>query len=169
MARYEFSFEGMDELKNDFQKLLKEYPDETEKEVYRLAGVFSKDVNKKMPAEYSSGDVKRPLPKSWKRTREKSIGGSYTVGVEVQNTAPHWHLVENGHVLKGNPQMAKAKAEGKLDSKKGRKKSKKGNSKVLGWVPGKGYCLKTREEWDNGVYAGHLKKFIDKMAKGHNL
>ena len=168
-ARYEFDFEGLDEFKEDMERLLGEYPDETEKEVFRLAGVFSKDVNDKMPAEYSTGDAKRPLPKSWKRTREKSMGGSYTVGVEVQNTAPHWHLVENGHVLKGNPQMAAAKAEGKLDAKKKSGKTKKGNSRVLGWVPGKGYCLKTREEWDNGVFADHIKKYVEKLKKRHNL
>lgn len=168
MARYEFDFEGLDELKEDFQNLLEAYPDETEKEVYRLAGVFSKDVNEKMPADYSTGEVKRPIPKSWKRTRELSSGGSYVVGVEVENTAPHWHLVENGHVLKGNLQMAAARTAGKLDKTK-KTKSKKGNSKVLGWVPGKGYCLKTREEWNNGVYEGHLKKFVDKLKKEHNL
>jgi hypothetical protein len=177
MARCEFDFQGLDELKDDMERLLKEYPDETEKEVFRLAGVFTKDINDKMPAEYSGEETtrvremtkKRTLPNSWKRTREKSMGGSYTVGVEVQNTAPHWHLVENGHVLKGNPQMAAAKAEGKLDAKKKSGKTKKGNSKVLGWVPGKGYCLKTREEWDNGVFADHIKKFVDRLTKRHNL
>lgn len=173
MGNFSFSFEGLDELKEDFDKLLTEYPDETEKEVYRLAGVFSKEVNEKMPPEYTNG--KRSIPKEWKRTREAARFGGYTVGVEIENTAPHWHLVENGHSLEGDPRMAAAKLSGRLDASKRKKmktKSKKhkgANTRVLGFVPGKGYCLKTREEWDNGEFAEHVGKFVDKLKKRHKL
>ena len=170
MGNFSFTFEGLDELKDDFDKLLTEYPDETEKEVYRLAGVFTKEVNEKMPGDYANSDVKRPLPKSWKRTRETSGFGGYTVGIEIENTAPHWHLVENGHVLKGNPQMAAAALGQKLLRDKGTGKTKKKRElKTYGWVPGKAYCLRTREEWDNGEFAAHVGKFLDRLKKRHNL
>ena len=169
MGNFSFTFEGLDEFKDDLDKLLSEYPDETEKEVYRLAGEFTKDVNAKMPAEYSEGS-KRPLPKSWKRTRETARFGGYTVGIEIENQAPHWHLVENGHTLKGNPQMAAAKLNGRMDSGKTNRRGKSTRgSRVLGWVPGKGYCLKTTEEWDNGEFANNVDKFIKKLKKRHNL
>lgn len=173
MGNFTFSFEGLDELKDDFDKLLTAYPDETEKEVFRLAGEFTKEVNKKMPADYSNG--KRSIPKKWKRTRETASMGGYTVGIEIENQAPHWHLVENGHELKGDPRMAAAKLNGRLDASKRKKKARKSrtqtgaNTRTLGWVPGKGYCLKTREEWDNGEFAEHVGKFLDKLKRRHNL
>ena len=170
MGNFSFTFEGLDELKEDFSNLLKEYPDETEKEVYRLAGVFTKEVNDKMPADYVNDFTKRPIPKSWKRTRETSGFGGYTVGIEIENKAPHWHLVENGHVLKGNPQIAAAVLGQKILRDKGTGKAKKKRElKTYGWVPGKGYCLRTREEWDNGEFASHVGKFLDKLKRRHNL
>ena len=66
---HSFELDGMEDLQKDFQKMLQEYPDESEKEVFRLGGVFAKDVNTKMPTEYSSG--KRPIPDSWHRTRAR--------------------------------------------------------------------------------------------------
>ena len=173
MGNFSFSFDGLDELKDDFDKLLSEYPDETEKEVYRLAGVFYKEVNEKMLFEYING--KNSIPKKWKRTRETAKFGGYTVGVEIENKAPHWHLVENGHSLEGDPRMAAAKLNNRLDASKRTKvksKSKKhkgANTKKYGFVPGKGYCLKTREEWDNGEFAEHVGKFVDKLKRRHNL
>ncbi len=170
---FSFSFEGLDELKKDFDDMLRKYPDETEKEMYRLGGVFTKDINDKFPSDYAKG--KRPLAKDWHRTREKGTFGGYTVGIEIENTAPHWHLVENGHEVKGNPKMYAAYRAGKLDhtkpsSKKHRSRNKNNKDlKVLGWAPGKGYCQKTRDEWNGGEFAEHVQKYFDKMKKRHNL
>ena len=169
---FSFSFDGLEELKSDLDDMLRKYPDETEKEIYRLGGVFTKDVNAKFPAEYEKG--KRALSKEWHRTREKATFGGYTVGVEVENTAPHWHLVENGHEVKADPKMFAAYKAGKLDhtkpsKKKHKSRNKSGAIKVLGWAPGKGYCQKTRDEWDNGEFEAHIQKFFTKMKKRHNL
>lgn len=170
--KFSFSFDGLDELQDDFDNLLRKYPDETEKEVYRLAGVFTKDVNDKMPPSYATD--KNGLPKSWHRKREKAAFGGYTVGIEIENTAPHWHLVENGHEVKADPQMYAAYRAGKLDhskSSKGKHKSRNKSEKlkILGWAPGKGYCQKTRDEWEGGEFEGYVGKFIDKLKKEHNL
>ncbi len=169
MAGGTFSFEGLDELKTDIEKCLKLYPDETEKEVYRLAGVFIKDVNAKMPGDYSGG--KPPIPEGWHRTREKASFGGYTVGVEIENKHPIWHLVENGHVVKADPKMFAALESGGLDKSKRQKKArgqKNPNVKVLGYSPGRHYCERTRQEWQN-EWPGHVEKYVDKMLKGHNL
>lgn len=171
--KFSFSFDGLDELRDDFNQLLSKYPDDTEKEVYRLAGVFTKDVNGKMPSEYSAG--KDGLSKSWHRSREKATFGGYTVGVEIENTAPHWHLVENGHEVKADPQMFAAYKAGKLDhskssgSSKHKSRNRSSKLKVLGWAPGKGYCQKTRDEWEGGEFAGYVGKFVDKLKEKHNL
>ena len=168
---HSFELDGMEDLQKDFQKMLQEYPDESEKEVFRLGGVFAKDVNTKMPTEYSSG--KRPIPDSWHRTRARSSFGGYTVDIEVENTAPHWHLVENGHEVKADPAMYAAYKSGRLDHSKSKRtaKSRSKNPKLqkMGWAPGLGFCQKTRDEWENGQFAEHIDQFLKKMIKRHKL
>ena len=168
MAKFSFSFEGLDELANDISKCISKYPDETEKEIFRLAGVFTKDVNAKMPGKYENG--KWPIPKSWHRKRDSGFsGGGYSVGVEIQNTAPHWHLIENGHWAVADPKMFAAYKAHRLDhSKRRRKSGKSGNTRVLGKAAGRHYCENTRREWDS-KFPAQLSPFLDKMLKGHNL
>ena len=169
---FEFKLEGLDELKADLEKVYREYPDRAAKEIYHLGGVFTKDVNEKMPDGYSEGE--KGLKKNWHRTRVSGLSGA-TVAVEVENKANHWHLVENGHELMGYPDKYSAHKKGEKDKKKSgatRKLPKKVRQNMLvryGWVPGKFYCEKTRDEWQQGVLALGLAKFIDKIFKDHNL
>ncbi|MBQ0079689.1 MAG: hypothetical protein KBS66_07370 [Eubacterium sp.] len=166
---YSFSLEGLDELKEDLQKCIDLYPDKTEKEIYKMAGTFIKDVNAKMPASYGTGP--NSLKNGWHRTREKAMFGGYTVGVEIENTQRHWHLVENGHTVKADPKMYAAFLDGRLDKskkKKSKSQSKSSNTKVLGWAPGKKYCEDTRREWGS-KFPVAVRKYVDKMLKGQNL
>lgn len=171
---YAFEIKGLDELSRDFEKVLSKYPDQTEKWAYRQAGNFTKDVNTKFPPEYDQG--KRPIAKEWHRSREKATFGGYTIGIEIQNTAPHWHLVENGHQLVINPKAAAIyfnnKSRGKSPGRSSKKISRalfKGSGKIhAGFVPGKHYCEKTREEWET-TFPKNLEKFVDKMLKEENL
>lgn len=169
MSERTLTFDGLDELAADFKRVRDRYPDETVKEIYRLGGVFYKDVNSKFPSEYKNG--KRPLDKEWHRTRVKGLSGA-TVEVEVENTAPHFHLVENGHELVYDPKLYAAYSAGKLDKSKGKKRSKAQRSQNLksgGFVPGKHYCENTRDEWNNGKFAGHVREYLDKMLAENNL
>ena len=52
MSDCEFTVDGLEDLINDFNKIVKEYPDAAEKELYRQAGKWSDDVNEKMPESY---------------------------------------------------------------------------------------------------------------------
>lgn len=168
---FEFEMRGLNELTKDLEDLVKEYPDQTEKEVYRLAGQFTKDVNEKFPESYQDG--KRPFEKEWHRTRVKAVFSDYTVEIEVENTAPHWHLVENGHqlLIPENPALIASALNGKNKKNQGTKKKKshkKANMIYAGFVPGKHYCEKTREEWET-EFPKRIEKFADKMLKGKNL
>ena len=42
-----FKFTGLDELQEDIAKCVAQYPEETSKKIYNLAGQFTKEVNKK--------------------------------------------------------------------------------------------------------------------------
>lgn len=170
MSDVSFEFNGLEELMTDFDRCIDKYPDEAEREVYRLGGVWSKDVDAKMPGGYESG--KKHLKGNWKRERVKGMSGA-TVEVEVSNKGRHFHLVENGHEQRYVPEMYAAFAAGRLDSSKGGRKSKSRSDnprlKNGNFVPGKHYAENTRDEWNNGEYAKHIKKFCDKMLKEHNL
>lgn len=171
MPKISFSFEGLDELKDDISKCLSRYPDETVKEVYHQAGEFTKDVNEKMSFKKSTEGKRHPT-KEWHRSRETATFGGYTVGVEIRNTAPHWHLLENGHVIKADPKMFAAYKGGRLDPSKGRRKaksrSKNPNLRVLGKTRPRHWAQQTRDEWED-KWPEKVETFVDKMLKGHNL
>lgn len=167
---FEFNLEGLSELQADVEKCVKMYPEKMSAQIYSLSGRFTKDVNSKFPERYANG--KRPLHKNWKREREKAMFTGYTVGVEVRNTAPHFHLVENGHVGKipvsGYAAHIKSAKIGK--AKNLYKSANKGTYQIrsIGFVPGKHYCEKTRNEWED-KFPTLIEEYTDKLLKEHNL
>lgn len=171
MADFEFRLEGLDELQADLRTVVARCPDSAEKEVYKLAGEWYKDVNAKM--EFKNGGGGKRDPKGeWHRSR--SYGGTMgaeLAAVEVSNHAPHWHLLENGHEVFADPKMYAAYKAGKLDhSKRKGKRKHSSNLKHLGaWKPGYQWAAKTREEWQSGILSEKLRVWLDKMLKENNL
>ena len=123
-AGFSFELKGLGELQRDFNTVLRRYPDETEREVFHQAGQFTKDVNEKLKSENRQQGGKRDPQKEWHRTRERAYFGGYTVGVEIQNTSPHWHLIEHGHAVRMDPKMYAAYVAGRLDHSKSKRKAK---------------------------------------------
>lgn len=164
-----FEIHGLEEMQNDIKQMFKSCPEELGKKIYSLAGKFTKDVNEKFPAEYASG--KNSLRKAWKREREKTIFTGFTVAVNVMNTAPHFHLVENGHIGKipenGLPmhQNNNGSGEQRRTSKSRKNKPK---MRTIGFIPGKHYCERTRNEWQD-KFKEEMEKFIDKLLREHRL
>lgn len=166
----DFELKGVNELQESLESLLDDYPSETAAALKKTARKFTKDVNNKFPATYGKG--KRPMVKSWKVREENGALSGLTVAVNVQNTAPHFHLVENGHDSKipvseyamyiKHSAKRKQKSPGKV---------KKATFKMVnrGFVPGKHYCADTRDEWNNGKFAEECEKQINKILKGKNL
>lgn len=134
-----FSIDGLDELQKDIQQLVMDYPDETNKQMRKFANEFKEDCNAKMPAEYKEG--KRPIPKNWEVKNKQVLRVS--IDAEIRNKAPHFHLVENGHnmVVRGQ---------------------------TVGFVPGKHYAERTREEWKED-FPDKVKDFVDEMLKRRKL
>ena len=135
---FQLDFNGIDE---DLQKVVNEYPDETNKFMLREARRWKKDCNDKGYGKYTGG--KRSIPKSWKNVKEENILHQVTE-IQIQNQAPHFHLVENGHVkwLFGR--------------------------NTGGYVAGKHWAEKTRAEWRE-KFGGHVAEYLDKMLRGHDL
>ncbi len=86
----ELELHGADELVADMQKLIDTAPEALDRAMMRAAKDFTEDCNELMSAGYS-------FRKTWKRHKVTGDFG-ITSAIEVRNAAPHWHLVENGHV-----------------------------------------------------------------------
>jgi hypothetical protein len=135
-----FELDGLEELAADLQKASSLYPDETKKAMKTMAANFCKDVAAKEP-DYD--DIL--ATKQWKKEVSSAANNS-TVEVDITNTHPLHHLLENGH-----------------------EKWFMGNH-IGGWVPGKHYTEKTRQEWNsNGKVAEELDEVMNKVFKKVNL
>lgn len=135
-----FELDGLEELAADLQKASSLYPDETKKAMKTMATNFCKEVAAKEP-DYD----KILATKQWKKEMASNTTNS-TIEIDIRNTHPLHHLLENGH-----------------------EKWFMGVH-VGGWVPGKHYTEKTRQEWNaNGKVAEELDEVMNKVFKKVNL
>ena len=167
-----FDILGLEELQEDVRALLDKYPSEMEDELEKITTDFKKDVNKKFPHGGKSGKQKS-ISESWKKDKRRDSFTGMTMGAELTNQAPHFHLVENGHSLKVMPERYAAVQNGTAfhGQRNMKIKSNRGSSRLisLGFVQGKHYCEKTRNEWNNGEFVRRVEKRIDKFLKKHDL
>lgn len=135
-----FDLDGLDDLAKDLQKASSLYPDETKKAMKSLALRFVKDVKSEEP------DYDKVLAtKKWKREVEASANNGQ-IQVNITNTHPLHHLLENGH-----------------------EKYFMGKH-IGGWVPGKHYTEQTRQEWGrSGKVAEELNKVCNRVFKKVDL
>lgn len=142
MSEYKITMEGAQELIDDMNALMAQCPDDVNKAMRDVAKSWRKDCNDKMPASYDRG--KRPFRKNWKTENQY---GSLGIIEEtaITNKSPHWHLVENGHAkydFHGNP--------------------------TGGFVPGKHYAEKTREEYKD-KYPEMMSEAVNRLLNRNNL
>ena len=131
-------FHGLDK---DFQSIIDEFPEESEKYLREQANKWKKDCNEKGYKNYTGG--KKPIPKSWKIEMEKDLLYRATA-VSVTNKSPLFHLLENGH-----------------------RKWLFGHD-TGGFVQGKHYAERTREEFGDS-FGSDTDVFVEKAMKRHNL
>jgi len=87
-------FEGLDRFeKKLLSKATKELPRETFKMVRKIGSKARTEVARKSRKEVEP--VTGTYSKSWKRGKAFKNGDTYAV--YIKNTAPHAHLIENGH------------------------------------------------------------------------
>lgn len=94
---------GIEELEKQFAKTLKKFPDEATALLKTQGEILKKEVVKNTPVLKSKRSDRKPgqLKKSWRLLTPKvykTSSGDVTV-VRVQSTAPHAHLVEDGHEI----------------------------------------------------------------------
>ena len=135
--------EGLDELAESLEKFAKKYPDRMGDALVRQAQEFRKDVVKLVRNDTDSPGTS---PKSLKKLKEykvsEIIGFGANQQVDISGIAPHFHLVENGHM-----QM-----------------NKNGEPVGKGYVPGYHFIDRTRKKREKEL-PKEIESVIDKILR----
>lgn len=105
MSELDFDIEGLEELANDLDRLVKKYPDKAGDVLRAEARTLRQKASRRMKREKKSRQTtKRPLENvgSYKVSPVQGLGTAQYV--EVSAKSPHFHLVEHGHDLVRNGQ-----------------------------------------------------------------
>ena len=148
MEDFGVEFIGLDEFAEDIHKALTDYPDEMNRFMRRQGTAFAKDVRDKMPPHWKNGKRAPGKAKEWHRDVYEDTS-HHVNHVEIKCKSPHWHMLENGHIMVVGSR-------------------KKKNLKKVGYVKGFHYAEKTREEWKE-KFPDNIVGFTDELLKAHNL
>lgn len=101
---FEFCFDGLEELQRDLEKVIQKAPAQAEETLIDLAKDFKKSAKKRAKKE-TKHTKREDDNKKWAIERKwghKLVNDGLGMAVMVWNSAPHFHLVENGHLLVRN-------------------------------------------------------------------
>ena len=91
-----FSFEGLDDFKQQLTEVANEFPGTCEKHLRRVGNKMKKELKEASPD--SGHDTKKKLNKSWKSEVQGYTGED--LQMNIWSNSPHFHLVDRGHVQK---------------------------------------------------------------------
>lgn len=142
---FEFSFDGLEELERDLEKAVRKAPAQAEETLLELAKEFKKSAKKRAKTELKPHDregeqKKKAIERKW---GHKLVGDNLGAAVLVWNSAPHFHLVENGHQLVRN-------------------------GHAIGFVEGKHIMEKTRNDYKD-IVPERFEKMVDDILKESGL
>lgn len=142
---FEFDIDGLEELQRDLEKAVRKAPAQAEETLLGIAKDFKASAKKRANSELKhtkreGDDRKKAIGKKW---GHKKVDDSLGMAVLVWNSAPHFHLVENGHnLVRGGH--------------------------VVGFVQGKRIMEKTRNEYQN-IVPERFMEMIDGILQGSGL
>lgn len=93
---------GFDELQKGFNRLIERYPDEADALLMAQGQATNKKVKSLTPVYEGypkEGVTPGQLRRSWRLKKVKQYKSGKVRVVRIQSTAPHAHLVEQGHKL----------------------------------------------------------------------
>ena len=142
---FEFSFDGLEEFQHALEKAIQKAPAQAEQTLLEVAKEFKASAKRKANSalkhvEREGDDKKRAIKRRWGHNMvDDRLGAT----VLVWNSAPHFHLVENGHnLVRGG--------------------------RVIGFVPGKHIMEKTRHEYEDTV-PERFEKMVEDVLKESGL
>lgn len=135
---------GLTDFQKDLLKTSKAIPKELPK-IMRKVGSKARTV----VAKRARKDVKKitgNYHKSWKRGKV-FIGNDGETVVRVYNASPHAHLIEDGHIVRNEP-----------------------NGPEIGFAPGKRVLEKGMNEFDNSGLSGEMiSDWLDELLEQNKL
>lgn len=141
----EFSIEGTEEFERDLKKAIEKSSAQAEETLIELAKELKETAKKRAKSE--TKHIKREGDdKKWaieKRWGHKLVDDGLGAAALVWNSAPHFHLVENGHELVRG-------------------------GRVIGFVPGKHIMEKTRNEYED-IVTERFEKMVDDILGESDL
>jgi hypothetical protein len=134
----DFDFKGFDELQNSLKDAIKKYPDMAED---RLEVISKKFKNRVIEITHQAVKTHSGrFVKGFKLGKIRCYG--MNMEKDFRGTAPHFHLIENGHRLT----------------------DKNGKSVGKGWVPGYQIVKQARDEYAEKLPA-EMQGLIDDIVK----
>jgi HK97 gp10 family phage protein len=130
----DIEFRGMDEFIGKLSQVANEYADTTEKHLRKVGNKLKKDAKEKSPD--SGVNHKHKIKDEW-HSKVEGLQGK-DLEYQLRNSAPHYHLVERGHV----------------------QKTKSG--KIVGFTQGKHFFQQTVNDFQN---SGEVEKEMEKFMK----
>ena len=142
---FDFQIDGLEELERDLKKAIKKAPAQAEETLVEIAKDFKRAAKKRANSELKphnrEGDQKKKAIK--RKWGHKMVDDNIGSTVLVWNSAPHFHLIENGHnLVKGG--------------------------QIIGFVAGKHIMEKTRNEYEN-IVPQRFEQMVDDILKGSDL
>lgn len=136
----DFDIDGLDELQDSLIKAMRSYGDIAEEELEDVSKDFKKDVVKhtKESVDRRSGKLLRGFK------LDKLQGYGENISIDFRGTAPHFHLIENGH---------------EQVTKRGKK---------VGWVAGRLIVHQTRNEYKS-IMPKRMLRVLDRVAEKSGL
>lgn len=93
MARRSKDVFGFDELEKSFEKVIKKYPNEADALLMTMGRAATRRVKQLTPVKT------RKLKNSWRLRKVKLYKNGTVRVVRIASTAPHAHLIEDGHYI----------------------------------------------------------------------
>lgn len=146
----EMELEGMQELQDAILRVVRQYPDMAQKALEEEGKKFKRDAIK----ETNSAVFKKTgnLVKGYKLDRVEGYGSS--MHINFRATAPHFHLIENGHR--------------KVTQKTKRGKKLENGGRNIGFVPGRLIVSAVRARYDVKL-PEDIKERMDRLLRENGL
>ena len=141
MAGMEFELTGLENLERDLEKAVRKCPIQAKETLRRLGREFKASAKKRAEAELNphqrkSGQENKAIRKKW---GSKVVDDALGMAVLIWNSAPHFHLIENGHnLVRGG--------------------------RTVGFVDGRHIMEKTKNEYENIVPA-RFPEMVENILK----
>ncbi|EOS27623.1 hypothetical protein C806_00070 [Lachnospiraceae bacterium 3-1] len=147
----EVTIDGIEELREEFQTAIKKYPCIAEEALLAAGKKFRNAVKKETRSATFTGTGN--LLKGYKLDPVEGYGPY--MHINFRATAPHFHLIENGHELVTHK------------TKNGKKLRNGGQN--IGFVPGRLIVAAVRADYNESKFPEEMEKALEKLLKESNL